>query len=261
MCTGNLFRILDVKPLLGRTFHDEETFASTRRVVILSWQLWQARFGGDAKIVGQTIILNSLPYEVIGVMSCEFYFPSRGVQVWIPLGFKPAVFAEQRRPHYLDVVARLKPGIAIWQARAEMNNIVSQLEREHPGDNTRMGVGLGPLQDWFTAETKPGLLMLLGAVGFLLLIVCANLANLQLSRAIARSRQLAIRRALGAPRLHIVEQLAFESLVLALLGGGVGMLLVVAAKRLVASVIPTLPGRLPFKWIQPCCSSRRESQF
>jgi len=247
MCTGNLFRILDVNPLLGRTFRDEETFASTRRVAILSWQLWQARFGGDAKVVGQTVILNSLPYEVIGVMSRDFYFPSRGVQVWIPLGFKRAVFAEQRRPHYLDVVARLKPGMDIAQARAEMNNIATQLEREHPDNNTRMGVGLGPLQDWFTGETGPGILLLLCAVGFLLLIVCANVANLQLSRALARSRELAIRRALGASRLQIVEQLALESLVLAAFGGGIGVLLVVASKRVVASVMPSLPGAPPFQ--------------
>jgi putative ABC transport system permease protein len=247
MCTGNLFRILEVNPLLGRTFRDEETFASAKRVAILSWQLWQARFGGAEKILGQTILLNSLPYAVIGVMPREFYFPSRGVQVWIPLGFKPAVFAEQRRPHYLDVVARLKPGVGIAEARAEMNHIASQLEREHPDNNTRMGVGLGPLQDWFTGETRPGILLLLGAVGFLLLIVCANVANLQLSRAVARSRELAIRRALGASRLQIVEQLALESLILALLGGGIGVLLVVAAKRLAASVMPSLPGAPPFQ--------------
>ncbi len=247
MCTGNLFRILDVNPMLGRTFRDEETFDSAKRVAILSWQLWQARFAGNANIVGQAIALNSLPYAVIGVMPREFYFPSRGVQVWIALGFKPAVFVEQRRPHYLDVVARLKPGVEIAQARAEMTTIASQLEREHPDNNTRMGVGLGPLQDWFTGETRPGILMLLGAVGFLLLIVCANVANLQLSRALARSRELAIRRALGASRLQIVEQLAVESIVLAVLGGALGLLFVVAAKSLVASVMPALPGAPPFQ--------------
>jgi predicted permease len=247
MCTGNLFRILDANPLLGRTFRDEETFESAKPAAILSWPLWQARFAGDANIVGQTISLDSRPYEVVGVMPREFYFPSRGVQVWIALGFKPAVFVEQRRPHYLDVVARLKPGVEIAQARAEMTNIASQLEREHPDNNTRMGVGLGPLQDWFTGETRPGILMLLGAVGFLLLIVCANVANLQLSRAVARSRELAIRRALGASRLRIVEQLAVESLVLAMLGGALGLLFVVAAKRLVLSFMPALPGAPPFQ--------------
>ncbi len=247
MCTGNLFRILGVNPLLGRTFGDEETFESDKHVAILSWQLWQGRFAGDQHIVGRTITLNSLPYDVIGVMPREFYFPSRGVQLWIALGFKPAVFVEQRRPHYLDVVARLRPGITIGQARAEMTAIASQLEHEHPDNNTRMGVGLGPLQDWFTGETRPGILMLLGAVGFLLLIVCANVANLQLSRAAARLREFAIRRALGATRGQIAQQLAAGSLVLGLLGGALGLFFALAARNVFLSFMPPLPGVRPFQ--------------
>lgn len=243
--TGNLFRILDVSPLMGRTFRDEETFASDKRVVILSWQLWQTGFGGDPNIVGRSIMLNSRPYDVVGVMPREFYFPSRAVQLWTTTSFPPEVFVQQRRPHYLDVVARLKPGVDIAQARAEMTGIASQLEREHPDNNTKMGVGLGPLQDWFTDETRPGILMLLGAVGFLLLIVCANVANLQISRATARSRELAIRRALGATRGQIVQQLAVESVVLALLGGLLGTALALAAKGALLASMPRLPGVAP----------------
>jgi len=247
MCTGNLFRVLGVNPLHGRTFRDEETFESDKRFVVLSWQFWQARFAGDSNVVGRMITLNSRPYEVIGVMPREFYFPSRGVQLWTALGFKPAVFVEQRRPHYLDVVARLKPGVGIDQARADMTAIASQLEREHPDNNTKMGAGLGPLQDWFTGESRPGILMLLGAVGLLLLIVCANVANLQLSRAAARSRELAIRRALGATRMQIVQHLAVESVVLAMLGGALGLALAFAARSVLLSLMPTLPGVLPLQ--------------
>jgi putative ABC transport system permease protein len=247
MCTGNLFQILGVNPLLGRTFRDEETFESDKHVVILSWQLWQARFGGDPNIVGHTVELDSRPFDVIGVMPREFYFPSRRVQLWTALGFKPAVFVEQRRPHYLDVVARLKPGVDIAQARAEMTAIASQLEHEHPDNNTKMGAGLGPLQDWFTGETRPGILMLLGAVGFLLLIVCANVANLQLSRAASRLRELAIRRALGATRAQIVQQLAAESLALAFLGGAFGLLFALTARNVFLALMPELPGVRPFQ--------------
>ncbi|HEY3738256.1 MAG TPA: ABC transporter permease [Bryobacteraceae bacterium] len=245
IATGNLFRILDVSPLMGRTFRDEETFASDKRVTVLSWQLWQTALGGDPNIVGKTIMLNSRPYDVIGVMPREFYFPSRAVQLWTTPAFTPSVFVQQRRPHYLDVVARLKPGVDIAQARAEMTGIAAQLEREHPDNNTKMGVGLGPLQDWFTDETRPGILMLLGAVGFLLLIVCANVANLQISRATARSRELAIRRALGATRGQIVQQLAVESVVLAVCGGVLGVVLALAAKSALLAAMPSLPGVAP----------------
>ena len=127
MRTGNLFQILGVNPLLGRTFRDQETFESDTHVVILSWQLWQGRFGGDPNIVGHTVELNARLYDVIGVMPRDFYFPSRRVQVWTALGFEPAVFVEQRRPHYWDVVARLKPGVTMAQAQAEMTAIASAI--------------------------------------------------------------------------------------------------------------------------------------
>jgi putative ABC transport system permease protein len=247
MCSGNLFQILGVNPLLGRAFREQETFESDKRAAILSWQLWQAQFAGDPNIVGRTITLDARPYDVVGVMPRDFYFPSRGVQLWTAMGFRPATFVEQRRPHYLDVVARLKPGVQLGQARADMTAIASQLEREHPDNNTKMGVGLGPLQEWFTGETRPGILMLLGAVGFLLLIVCANVANLQLSRAAARSRELAIRRALGATRARIVQQLTVESVVLALVGGALGLSVAFAVKKVLLSVMPALPGAAPLQ--------------
>jgi putative ABC transport system permease protein len=245
--TGNLFRVLGVKPLLGRTFRDEETFRGKSAVAVLSWELWQSAFGGDPGIVGRTISINSSNREVVGVMPRAFYFPSRGVQLWVPLGFTPATFVEQRRPHSLRVVARLKPGVDIAQAQAEMTMIAGQLEREYPDTNTKMGVGLGGFQEWFTGDARAGLLMLLGAVGFLLLIGCTNIANLQLGRAAGRIREIEIRKALGATRRQIVQQLGAESLLLGLLGGAAGLMLAFGAGRVLLAFAPALPGAAPLR--------------
>ena len=160
--TGNLFRVLGVKQLLGRTFRDEETFQGKSAVAILSWELWQSAFAGDPGVVGKTISINARNREVVGVMPREFYFPSRGVQIWLPLGFTPSTFVEMRRAHNLRVVARLKPGVGIAQAQAEMTMIAGRLENEYPNTNTKMGVGLGGFQDWFTGDARAGLLMLVG---------------------------------------------------------------------------------------------------
>jgi len=245
--TGNLFRVLGVKPLLGRTFRDEETFQGKSAVAILSWELWQSAFAGDPGIVGRTISINARNREVVGVMPREFYFPSRGVQLWLPLGFTPSTFVEMRRAHNLRVVARLKPGVGITQAQAEMTMIAGRLEHEYPDTNTKMGVGLGGFQEWFTGDARAGLLMLLGAVGFLLLIVCSNVANLQLGRAGARRREIEIRKALGATRLQIVQQLGAESAVLGLMGGAIGLMLAFGAKRVLLAFAPELPGAVPMQ--------------
>jgi putative ABC transport system permease protein len=245
--TGNLFRVLGVKPLLGRTFRDEETFRGKSAVAVLSWELWQSAFGGDPAIVGRNISINARNLEVIGVMPREFYFPSRGVQLWVPLGFTPETFVQMRRPHSLRVVARLKPGIGIAHAQAEMTMIAAQLEHEYPDTNTKMGVGLGGFQEWFTGDSRAGLLMLLGAVGFLLLIVCTNIANLQLGRAAGRIREIEIRKALGATRRQIVQQLGAESLLLGLLGGAAGLMLAFGARRVLLAFAPELPGAAPMR--------------
>lgn len=250
--TGNLFRVLGVKPLLGRTFRDEETFEGKSAVAVLSWELWQSAFAGDPGIVGRTISINARNREVIGVMPREFYFPSRGVQLWIPLGFTPSTFVKVRRAHSLRVVARLKPGVSVAQAQSDMTLIAGRLEHEYPDTNTKMGVGLGGFQDWFTGDTRAGLLMLLGAVGFLLLIVCTNIANLQLGRAAARTHEIEIRKALGATRRQIVQQLGAESVLLGLLGGAAGLLLAFGAKRVLLAFAPELPGAVPMQmdvWI------------
>ena len=133
----------------------------------------------------------------------EFFYPSRGIHLWAPLSMRPAIFVELRRPHFLMVIARLRPGVSIEQARAEMNTIASGLEKEYPDTNARMGVGVGPMREWMVGDTRLALLLLIGAVGFLLLIVCANVANLQLGRVAGRVREMSIRTALGATRAQL----------------------------------------------------------
>jgi putative ABC transport system permease protein len=240
--TGNFFTVLGAPPLMGRTFTDDETYEGKARVVILSYGLWQTAFGGDPGVVGRTVTLSGRTYDVVGVMPRAFFFPGRDVQLWTPVAYTRERIAQSRRPHWLGVVARLKPGVSFEQARQDMTRIASELEREYPDTNTQMGVRLEPLHDSFASEPRTALLMLSGAVGLVFLIVCANIANLQLGRAVSRSRELAIRRALGAARTRLLRQLFTEAIVLALLGGGLGLLLAMLAQsaltRYAASAVP-----------------------
>ena len=240
--TGNLFDVLGVKPLLGRTFVNAETFQGSTRVVVLSFGLWQSAFASDPNIVGRTISLSSRNYVVVGVMPEHFFFPSRQIQVWMAGGFDPAMFVKMRRAHFFNVIARLKPEIPVTQARAEMTTIASRLEKQYPDTNTKMGVGLGSYREWMVGDTRPELILLLTAVGFVLLIVCANVANLQLGRAAHRKREMSIRRALGASRVHLLQQLFTESVVISFLGGTLGLLLAYAATQGLVWVAPaTVP--------------------
>jgi len=240
--TGNLFRTLGTAPLMGRTFTDEETFEGKARVAILSYGVWQSVFAGDPGIVGRTVALSGRTYDVVGVMPRDFFFPGRDVQIWLPVAYQPSVFTRSRRPHWLGVVGRLRPGVSIEQAQAEMDTIARGLERQYPDTNTQMGVRLETLHGSLAFEPRPALLMLSGAVGVLFLIVCANLANLQLGRASVRTRELTIRRALGAGRRRLVRQLLTESLVISVSGGVLGfggaVLARAALVRLAASTIP-----------------------
>ena len=240
--TGNLFTVLGAAPLVGRTFTEEETFEGKGRVAILSYGLWQSAFAGDPVIVGNTIVLSGRTYDVVGIMPRDFFFPGRDVQLWMPVAYKPAVFTTSRRPHWLGVVARRKPGVSIEQAQQEMNGIARGLERQYPDTNTQMGVRLESLHDSFAFEPRPALMMLSGAVGLLFLIVCANIANLQLGRAAMRVRELAIRRAIGAGRGRLVRQLLTESLVISAIGGALGLAVAVIAQaallKLAAATIP-----------------------
>src|SRR6185295_13670695 len=187
--TGNLFTVLGTPPLMGRLFTDEETFEGRARVVILSYGVWQAVFAGDPGIVGRTVTLSGRVHDVVGVMPREFFFPGRDVQIWVPVAYPPAVFQRNRRPHYLGVIARRKPGVSLDRAQQEMASIARGLERQYPDTNTQMGVRLESFHASLAFEPRPALLMLSGAVGLLFLIVCANLASLQLGRAAVRTRE------------------------------------------------------------------------
>ena len=240
--TGNLFSVLGTPPLLGRTFTDDETFEGKARVTVLTYALWQSAFGGDPGVVGRAITLSGRTYDVVGVMPRDFFFPGRDVQIFVPVGYQPSVFVRARRPHYLGVVARLKPEVPLQRAQQEMDAIARSLEKEYPDTNVQMGVRLEGFHDSLAYSPRPALLMLSGAVGLLFLIVCANIANLQLGRATARVRELAIRRALGAGRRRLVRQLLTESLIISVVGGGLGFALAIAARtavqQLAASAIP-----------------------
>jgi putative ABC transport system permease protein len=234
--TGTLLDVLGTRPLMGRTFTDDETFEGRARVVVLSYGLWQSAFAGDPAIIGRKISLSGRTYDVVGVMPREFFFPGRDVQLWLPVAYQPAVFTNSRRPHWLGVIARRRPGVSLAQAQEAMTSIARGLERQYPDTNTQMGVRLENFHDSLAFEPRPALLMLSGAVGVLFLIVCANIANLQLGRAVARARELSIRRALGAGRGRLVRQLLTESIVISAAGGVLGFALAVGAKAVLARV-------------------------
>ena len=218
----NLFDVLGVAPVLGRSFAPEERQPGRHQVVILSHSLWRQAFGGDPAIVGRRVDIEGLPYEVVGVMPDWFRIGSTPVDIWAPIPVDPVEWSTVRRAHYLRAIARLRDGVTIEQARDEMSRIARDLEREYPDTNTQMGVGLGPLRDWFVGGARRPLLVLLGAVGFVLLIACANVGSLVLARGASRVRELAIRTALGASRFRIARQLMAESLTIAIAGSVLG---------------------------------------
>ncbi len=235
----NYFRLLGVPAALGRTFLAGESQPGNGPVAVLSYGFWQSRFAGDPGVVGRKIVLNGLAYSVAGVAPRDFRLEPQ-VQLWTAMSLTPTVLGA-RGNHSFSAIGRMKPGVTLAQAQAEISAIAARLAREYPDSNATTGAHLAPLRDALVGRNQRAeLWTLMAVVGMVLLIACANLANLLLARALGRQREMAVRLALGARRGHILRQLLTESVLLALLGAGIGALLAEIAVRAV-SAAPLFP--------------------
>jgi ABC-type antimicrobial peptide transport system permease subunit len=221
--SSEFFSVLRSNASQGRTFLPEEEQPGRDQAVVISHGLWQRAFGANPNLIGQTLTLNSRSFTVIGIMPAGFEFP-REAELWVPLAWDDNE-RQTRSIHDYVVIARLNPNVSLAQAQAEMSTISSRLEQQYPEENKRWGAVVIPLQEDLIGDIRPALLVLFCAVGFVLLIACANVANLMLARGASRQKEIAIRIALGAPRARIVRQLLSESVLLAVVGGLLGLLL------------------------------------
>ncbi|HYU34284.1 MAG TPA: ABC transporter permease [Thermoanaerobaculia bacterium] len=235
LASGEFFQMLGIKPLLGRTFGPDDDRPGVGGVAVLGYDLWHSRFGGDTGVLGRRVTLDGTTYTIIGVMPAGFELP-RESQVWVPLALDFA--SAPRGAHELMVMGRLRRGATLDQARAELSGVASRLALEYPGTNQGWGVRVASLQDSIVANIRPALVVLLVAVGFVLLIACANVANLLLSRVVERERELAVRTALGAGKGDLMRQMIAESMTLFLLGGIGGLLVAFWGTRLLIGLNP-----------------------
>jgi putative ABC transport system permease protein len=241
--TPELFQVLGVEPILGRALMPEDARPGTPDIAVLSYAIWQRRFGGNPGVVGQPITLNGVPYTVVGVLPAGFQWhirkkssTGRPAEIWTVLTMPTSGPATNGR--FLSTVGRLKPGASLEQAEAEIKTIAARLEQDAPNFNTGWGAEVIPLREQFVGNVRTALLILLGAVGFVLLIACANVANLMLSRAAAREKEIALRTALGAHRLRIIRQLLTESALLSVLGSLLGLVVAWWGTRALAAISP-----------------------
>ena len=235
--SAEFFPLLGVASALGRVFLPEEDKPEANRVAIISYKLWQSRYGGERDIVGRDILLNSVKHTVVGVMPAGFQFLEGYIGIWVPLRLSKEEMVN-RDSHYLEVVARTKQGVTLDQAQSNIKTIMAGISRDYPDSAGRLGAYVVPLSEELTGETRRPLVVLLVAVGFVLLIACANLANLLLSRAMGRSKEIAVRTALGAGRWRLMRQLLTESIVLSIAGGAGGMIVAVWSFSFLQQLIP-----------------------
>lgn len=228
---------LGIKPIAGRNFIPEEDRPGGAPAVLISNAFWQRRFHSDPSAIGRTLTVDGIPRTIVGVVPHELG-EMVAADMWLPTAIDPN--NAERKNHNYGIVALLKPGVTVAQARAEMTVIAHRLERAYPATNTGWGITLSPLAEMFAGRIRPVLMILLGAVGLLLLIACANLANLLLARAATREKEIAIRGALGAGRRRIIRQLLTESLVLAMAGGVLGLLLAIWCVRALRAMVPDM---------------------
>ncbi|MCA1557760.1 MAG: ABC transporter permease, partial [Acidobacteria bacterium] len=235
--SDDYFQTLGVRPLMGRAFAPEEFTEGGSRAVVLSYGVWQRRFGGDPNVLGTSVpLVGGASATIIGVMPEDFKYPSHA-QIWMPLP-RASSELQQRSSRYFTVIGRLKEGATQAQAQEEMNTVAARLAQVYPQSNTDWGVRLIPIRETLIGKARKPLLILFGAVVFVLLIACANVANLLLAQATSRYKEIAIRAALGASRWRVVRQLLVESILLALVGGSLGVLLAFWGVDLVLTLVP-----------------------
>jgi predicted permease len=241
--TANLLRLLGARTMMGRLFSDQETAAGTgARVVVLSHAVWASRFGADSGMLGRTLVLNGLPHQVIGVTAADFQDPFGPTEIWLPATSGPNPNWVTRENPAFGGVGRIRAGVSGAEASADLARIARELAAQYPETDAGLGVQQQSVRDFLVGDIRPALLILLGFVALILCIGCANIANLQLARATARRREMSLRAALGAGRARLVRQLLTESLVLAAIGGTLGVLL---ARWGISALIAAVPQGLP----------------